>query len=180
MVPVYLNGKFPDDWHTALEWLKTSTPEGSVIATWWDYGYWIETIAQRPTIIDGSTQTPYPIMTMGKIMMSPQNVSLPLLKQYGADYILVFNTFNPNDPTQAWPYGLNARWVPMAEIAGIDVQQFVGQDADGNYGYTNAFWNTTFAKLSYPSTNPLQGPNSHFQRIYQSNYKWVLIYKIEY
>ncbi|MCX6642684.1 MAG: glycosyltransferase family 39 protein [Candidatus Bathyarchaeota archaeon] len=179
MVPIYLNGKFPDDWHKSLEWLKTNTPEGSVIATWWDYGYWIETIAQRPTIIDGSTQTPYPIMTMGKIMMSPQNVSLPLLNKFGADYILVFNTFNPNDPTQAWPYGLNARWVPMAEIAGIDVQPFVGQDAQGNYGYTNKFWNTTFAKLSYSSSNPLKGPNSHFKIAFESNYKWVLIYKIE-
>jgi dolichyl-diphosphooligosaccharide--protein glycosyltransferase len=179
MVPVYLNGKFPDDWHKALEWLKTNTPEGSVIATWWDYGYWIETIAQRPTIIDGSTQTTYPIMTLGKIMMSPQNVSLPLLNKFGADYILVFNTFNPNDPTQSWPYGLNARWVPMAEIAGIDVQPFVGQDAQGNYGYTDKFWNTTFAKLSFPSTNPLKGPNAHFKIAFESNYKWVLIYKIE-
>jgi dolichyl-diphosphooligosaccharide--protein glycosyltransferase len=43
--PTILNGGshfgvVTDDWKESLEWIKTNTPEDSVVAAWWDYGYW--------------------------------------------------------------------------------------------------------------------------------------------
>ena len=32
-----------NDWYDAMEWLKENTSEDAVIASWWDYGYWITT-----------------------------------------------------------------------------------------------------------------------------------------
>jgi len=57
--PTILNGgtSYPpsNDWLETLEWIKTNTPEDSVVASWWDYGYWIQTIAERTTLVDNST-----------------------------------------------------------------------------------------------------------------------------
>jgi len=42
----------PADWVEALEWVGENTPEGAVITAWWDYGYWIEYIAERKPVAD--------------------------------------------------------------------------------------------------------------------------------
>ena len=49
------NSLATDDWRIAMEWLKQNTPENSVIAAWWDYGYWITTLSDRTTIVDNAT-----------------------------------------------------------------------------------------------------------------------------
>jgi dolichyl-diphosphooligosaccharide--protein glycosyltransferase len=41
-----------DYWVQGLEWIKDSSPEGSVVFSWWDYGYIIQAIAERPSVID--------------------------------------------------------------------------------------------------------------------------------
>ena len=38
-----------------LTWLKENTPEDAVIFSWWDYGYWIETVGERTTLVDNAT-----------------------------------------------------------------------------------------------------------------------------
>ncbi len=38
-----------------MEWIKLNTPENAVIASWWDYGYWITTLSDRTTIVDNAT-----------------------------------------------------------------------------------------------------------------------------
>ena len=38
-----------------MQWLKENTPEDAVIAAWWDYGYWINTLGERKTLADNST-----------------------------------------------------------------------------------------------------------------------------
>ncbi|RUA14311.1 MAG: hypothetical protein DSY28_01090, partial [Alphaproteobacteria bacterium] len=35
-----------NDWSDSMQWLKENTPEDAVIASWWDYGYWISTLAE--------------------------------------------------------------------------------------------------------------------------------------
>jgi asparagine N-glycosylation enzyme membrane subunit Stt3 len=43
-------------WHTALEWVKTNTPEDSLIVSWWDYGYWIRYLADREAYVTPSQE----------------------------------------------------------------------------------------------------------------------------
>lgn len=40
-------------WMENLEYMRESTPVDSVILSWWDYGYWFETIGGRAAIADG-------------------------------------------------------------------------------------------------------------------------------
>ena len=40
-------------WQNAMSWVRDNTPEESVFAHWWDYGYWVQTLGERSTIADG-------------------------------------------------------------------------------------------------------------------------------
>ncbi|MCS5622617.1 MAG: hypothetical protein NZ735_01470, partial [Candidatus Marinimicrobia bacterium] len=44
-----------NDWPDSMQWLKENTPNDAVIASWWDYGYWISTLAERKTLADNAT-----------------------------------------------------------------------------------------------------------------------------
>ena len=175
-VPVLINGSYAQDWIKSLAWLKANTAEDSIICAWWDYGYWIETMANRTTLADGSTMNRTQIVNIANMMMLPKNESLPLMQKYGVDYVVVFRTFNPNSPSTEWPYGDNAKWPQMARIAGIDLAPYYTYDStSGSYVYTEAFANTTIARLMYGIAD-----TNHFKPAYQSTMGWVLIYKVEY
>jgi len=42
-------------WLWTLEHLATATPNDTIVAAWWDYGYWISVGSGRPTLADGGT-----------------------------------------------------------------------------------------------------------------------------
>jgi dolichyl-diphosphooligosaccharide---protein glycosyltransferase len=44
-----------DDFREAYYWLRQNTPETAVIMSWWDYGYQIAGMADRPTLVDNNT-----------------------------------------------------------------------------------------------------------------------------
>ncbi len=46
-------------WMENLDHMREETPEGSVILSWWDYGYWFQTIGDRPAIADGGNMAYY-------------------------------------------------------------------------------------------------------------------------
>jgi dolichyl-diphosphooligosaccharide--protein glycosyltransferase len=185
-VPVLFDGKYATDWPDALNWLKANTTEDSIICSWWDYGYWIQTMANRTTLADGSTSNSTQIIMLANAMMRPHNESLPILKSFNADYIVVFVTFNPNSPIEgriatyyeeaSWPLGDNAKWGRMAEIAGYNMTKFYKQNpTTGEVTYTDLYTNSTIARLMYTVADPL-----HFELVYRSNLGYVKIYKIIY
>jgi len=59
-----------NDWSDAMQWLRENTPEDAVIASWWDYGYWISTIAERKTLADNSTLLDWQIRKIAATYMS--------------------------------------------------------------------------------------------------------------
>ncbi|VVB75957.1 Oligosaccharyl transferase STT3 subunit [Candidatus Tiddalikarchaeum anstoanum] len=44
---------FTSEWNDAMNWVKLNTPIDSVFAHWWDYGYWVQTMGDRATNLDG-------------------------------------------------------------------------------------------------------------------------------
>ena len=59
-----------NDWSDAMQWLRENTPEDAVIASWWDYGYWISTLAERKTLSDNSTLLDWQIRKIAATYMS--------------------------------------------------------------------------------------------------------------
>ena len=87
---VYNGGSFytttNNDWGHAMNWLKNNTPEDSVIASWWDYGYWIETLSDRTTIIDNATLIDWQIKKMAySFITTPDNSWHILNSHYSED-----------------------------------------------------------------------------------------------
>ncbi|KAL2444611.1 Dolichyl-diphosphooligosaccharide-protein glycosyltransferase subunit stt3 [Exophiala dermatitidis] len=78
-----------DDYREAYYWLRQNTPYDARIMSWWDYGYQIGGMADRPTLVDNNTWNNTHIATVGKAMSSREEVSYPILRQHDVDYVLV-------------------------------------------------------------------------------------------
>ena len=59
-----------NDWYDAMQWLRENTPEDAVIAAWWDYGYWINTVGERKTLADNATLIDWQIRKIASTFMS--------------------------------------------------------------------------------------------------------------
>jgi len=78
-----------DDFREAYYWLRQNTPEDAVVMSWWDYGYQIAGMADRPTLVDNNTWNNTHIATVGKAMSSNEDVAYPILRKHDVDYVLV-------------------------------------------------------------------------------------------
>lgn len=78
-----------DDYREAYYWLRQNTPQNAKIMSWWDYGYQIGGMADRPTLVDNNTWNNTHIATVGKAFSSREEVSYPILRQHDVDYVLV-------------------------------------------------------------------------------------------
>jgi len=102
------------DWLETVAWIRENTPPGSVIMSWWDYGYWITTLGNRPTIIDNATINTTQVALVGKAFISNNTVALPIMKRLNVSYVVVFTTLPYN--TQLGFWGDEVKWIWMAEI----------------------------------------------------------------
>lgn len=78
-----------DDYREAYYWLRQNTEKDAKIMSWWDYGYQIGGMADRPTLVDNNTWNNTHIATVGKAMSSREEVSWPIMRQHEVDYVLV-------------------------------------------------------------------------------------------
>ena len=78
-----------DDYREAYYWLRQNTAQDARVMSWWDYGYQIGGMADRPTLVDNNTWNNTHIATVGKAMSSREEVSYPILRQHDVDYVLV-------------------------------------------------------------------------------------------
>jgi dolichyl-diphosphooligosaccharide--protein glycosyltransferase len=156
--PTILNGGSgynvaTNDWKESLEWIKTSTPEDSVIAAWWDYGYWISTMSDRPSLTDNATIDSKKIQKVAKTLISTPDEAWITFQDMGADYVLVFvagqSFVNQNGQTL---YTLNGGgdeskkpW--FIRIAEEPLEKYL--HSDGSSG-TDYFWNDTLLGKLFP------------------------------
>ena len=78
-----------DDFREAYYWIRQNTAKDAVIMSWWDYGYQIAGMADRPTLVDNNTWNNTHIATVGKAMSSNEDVAYPILRKHDVDYVLV-------------------------------------------------------------------------------------------
>jgi len=75
-----------DDWKDATLWLKQNTPEDAIIASWWDYGYWITTLSERTTLADNATLIDWQIKKLAyTLITTPDNAWHILSPNYDED-----------------------------------------------------------------------------------------------
>ena len=157
-----------NDWLETLEWIKTNTPEDSVIGSWWDYGYWIQTLADRTTLIDNATLNGKTIQKFAAMYLSTPDEGYVLLKQFGIDYLVVFVAgeklqveSNLGDSLYVLNGGgdeLKKPW--FMRIAGVPLEKYLHSDGLTGNDY---FWNETLLGNAIPF-KPLLWFNENTQK----------------
>ena len=170
--PVIFNGATENpnsnDWFETLEWIKLNTPENAVIASWWDYGYWITTMSDRTTIVDNATLSTKQIQKMAQMLMSTPDDSWNILKEMNADYVVIFlsaQKINDNIDDKLYvlgPGGDESKAPWFAKIAGFPTERYIESDLAT---FSNYFYEQTMLGKMIPFTtavyyNPQTQENS--------------------
>lgn len=81
-------------WQKAMGWVRENTPQDSVFAHWWDYGYWVQTMGERATVLDGGNSVSYWNYLMGRYALTGQNESgaLNFLWNHNVTHFLIDST----------------------------------------------------------------------------------------
>ena len=173
---------FPD-WIDSLEWIKNNTPPDSVIASWWDYGYWIQTKADRASIADNSTVNDHIIKRMAEIFFEEPDLAWQSFQNMEVDYFILFVTGErlsiDHQETQKPMYllgggGDESKKFWFAKIAGVPIEKFIHSDLSSG---TDIFWDDTFLGKITPF-KPIGYVNFATQQMspsYQDG--WVGIYE---
>lgn len=86
-------GSYTTDWISAFEWMKNNLPPDSVVASWWDYGYWITVNTGLKSIADNANFNKTQVVLIAKAFMSDEETALKIFKKLDVDYVLVFENF---------------------------------------------------------------------------------------
>jgi len=130
------------DWIETLIWMRENLPPspleppppgakpgevGTVVASWWDYGYWITVVANKTTLADNGTINTTQIQQIGRMFMSNETEAIKILEKYLVTHVVVYVTFTKDGYDAPGYGGDNGKWRWMALIPGLNDTLF------GNY-----------------------------------------------
>jgi hypothetical protein len=86
-------------WQNAMNWVRGNTPQDSLFVHWWDYGYWVQYLGERPTVTDGGHFCKYWDYLIGRYLLTTPNPesALSYMKTLNVSYLLI-------DPTDLGKY----------------------------------------------------------------------------
>jgi dolichyl-diphosphooligosaccharide--protein glycosyltransferase len=163
------------DWIDTLNWMRInlppSPPDGpTVVASWWDYGYWITVIGNRTTLADNSTSNSTQIAQIGRMFMSNETEAIKILRKYHATHVVVFTTFQSDGRDVGW--GDEGKWRWMARIAGLNENDY-GNVTQGQWVWNDKGRETVIYKLMQYGKEVTLGRSptvqlEHFEKAYFS------------
>ncbi|MCQ5340233.1 MAG: glycosyltransferase family 39 protein [Candidatus Methanomethylicia archaeon] len=190
------------DWIDALNWMRDNIPYNSIVGCWWDYGYWINVVANKSVIADNSTTNSTQIKLIAEAFLNDEEYALNIFKAMRVEYVVVYEPWillktEPQIALPPWSViGDFEKSTAMMAIAGYNTSDYIAT-LPLNIGGKVMNWplpigpkaqNTLlYQLLFYPfreGYRQLLGINieepKYFQLVYHSNNYWVLIYKINY
>jgi len=116
------------DWLYALAWMRNNESV-KVVASWWDYGYWITVIGNKTTLSDNGTLNSTQIACVAKMFLSNETAAVKFLKDYDVTHVAVFITFDTSGNDLGW--GEESKWRWMARISEVMTNR--SDNAYGNH-----------------------------------------------
>jgi len=188
--PTILNGgtSHPpsNDWIETLDWIKFNTPEDSVVASWWDYGYWISTVAERTTLIDNATISTWQIKKVAEIFMSTPDEAWNSLTEWDVDYVVVYvagqrlaGDWNGDSLYVLNGGGDESKKSWFMRIANVEFSKYL--ESDQRTG-SNYFWNETLLGKMIPYNIMIyyDGESKQPSEIFQNGFTPISILEINY
>jgi len=90
----YVPSPYTQQWQKAMSWTRENTPKNAVFGHWWDYGYWVQTIGERATVLDGGNSYGYWDYLMGRHGLTSKNETetLEFLYSHNTTHFLIDST----------------------------------------------------------------------------------------
>jgi hypothetical protein len=90
----YVPSIYTQQWQKAMSWVRENTPTNSVFGHWWDYGYWVQTMGQRATVLDGGNAISYWDHLMGRygLTTTDNREALEFLYAHNTTHFLIDST----------------------------------------------------------------------------------------
>ena len=87
----YVPGVYTHQWQRAMAWVRDTTPQDAVFAHWWDYGYWVQSLGERATVLDGGNAYPYWDHLMGRHALTGRDTptALEFLYTHKVTHLLI-------------------------------------------------------------------------------------------
>lgn len=160
------------DWQEALMWMKYNLPENAVIASWWDYGYWINTVANKTTIVDNATLNSTQIAWIGAAFALNETEAIKIYKRYNVTHVLVFFGY-----CYQGLGGDEFKWPWMVRIAEDHFPELVNESLYGDIANpTETFFNSTIYKLLFYKEPDLQSKYRDILIGFMQQYKYLAYY----
>jgi len=189
------------DWMEALNWMKENLPQNAVVASWWDYGYWITTVANKTTLADNATLNSTQIKRIALMFMSNETQAIKVLQEYNATHVVIFTMFDTSGRDTG--YGDEGKWRWMARISepltGLNDTGYRQYQTDPQTGAQVEVWNerglnsVIYKLMTYGKETKLYSYSAsvdleHFKLVYFSKgsairgayYALICVYEIEY
>jgi len=92
----YAPSAYQFQWQKAMSWVRENTVQNAVFAHWWDYGYWLQSIGERATILDGGNAIGYWNHLMGRLVLTgtpkDEKDALEFLYAHNGTHLLIDST----------------------------------------------------------------------------------------
>jgi len=87
-------GPYQWQWQKSMSWVRDDTSKDAVFAHWWDYGYWIQSIGERATILDGGNAIVYWNHLLGRHVLTggDEIKALEFLYTHKGTHLLIDST----------------------------------------------------------------------------------------
>jgi asparagine N-glycosylation enzyme membrane subunit Stt3 len=87
----YVPSVYSQQWQKAMSWVRTETPKDAVFAHWWDYGYWVQSMGNRATVVDGGNAIVYWDYLVGRLVLTGDNQqdALNFLYTHNTTHLLI-------------------------------------------------------------------------------------------
>jgi len=200
----------PSDWLEALTWMKENLPKDAVVFSWWDYGYWITTMADKRTLADNGTINSTQIAIIAMTFLSNETKAIPVLKKYNVTHVTIFITwYQQEQKTGFYGYGEESKWYWMAKIGNgttygdetvryyertkgegeQTVREYYRVVTAGNRTISNQTiadnngltTSSTLGLLMTQGISPGSAPESdYFEQVFTSSNHFVFVYKVLY
>jgi dolichyl-diphosphooligosaccharide--protein glycosyltransferase len=147
----YIADSSASDWLETLEWLKNNTPDDAVVLAWWDYGYWLETKANKITVMDNAAFHEERIVKMAGILTSSSETAYLELKEEGIDYVVITTTGHKINDYYILGYGGDLSkmgWI--MKIAGKNMFDYKDNGPTMYPDYNATFWDDTISGRMIP------------------------------